>query len=236
MPAQPNQSLIDSMRCLHALVASPAPLGSREMATLLEMEPTRANRLLGTLVSVGMAEKTADRKYRAGAGVHVLAALSLHGSLLLSCALPYLEELRAPGRTVALGLLWQQHICFLYHARPGMRMGSAIGRHELVPAGLSSIGVMLLAAKEDRKEANAVVRQLGDHPESVREPLAESMTAARAESFSRLTFHSGDISLAVGVGSPVIAGLALAGKMPEKNVASTVTTLRLTAAKISADT
>ncbi len=223
------------MRCLHLLVASRAPIGGRELADLLQMEQTRANRLLGTLASTGMAEKTADRKYRAGAGVHVLAALSLHGSPLLSCALPHLEALRTPGRTVALGLLWQQHVCFLYHARPETRREHALGRHELVPAGLSSTGIILLAVREDRADVDALVRHLGNHPEAVREPLAKAVAAARRDHFARLTFLNGDISLAVPIGNPVIASLALAGKMTEKEISSTVKLLREVAVKIGED-
>ena len=223
------------MRCLHLLVASRVPIGGRELAHLLQMEQTRANRLLGTLAATGMAEKTADRKYRAGAGVHVLAALSLHGSSLLSCALPYLEALRAPGRTVALGLLWQQHVCFLYHARPETGTGNALGRHELVPAGLSSTGIILLAAREDQAEVDALVEHLGNHPEKVREPLAKAVATARRNQFARLTFLRGDVSLAVAIGHPVIAGLAVAGKMAENEIAPTVKLLREVAAQVSED-
>jgi len=59
MPAQPNLSLINGLTCLQELIASPSLVGSRELARRLGLEPTRVNRLLGTLAQLGLAEPSA---------------------------------------------------------------------------------------------------------------------------------------------------------------------------------
>ncbi len=94
-PAQPNRSLADGMTVLLQLVSAREPVGSRELARELGFEPTRVNRLLGTLAQLGLAARTADRKYAAGPGIHVMAALSLTGSRLLKAARPWMEQLHA---------------------------------------------------------------------------------------------------------------------------------------------
>lgn len=203
MPAQPNQSLIDGLQCLQLLVALGQPVGSREMAQRLALEPTRVNRLLGTLATLGLAEQTPDRKYQPGPGVHVLAAQSLHGSQLLACALPHLLALREPGLTVALGVLWREHVCYLFHARPGVPVEEAVGRHELHPASQSSIG-LLLSAPADEPSPSA-----------------------------RLVYPSGDISLAVAIGAPPVAGIALAGKMDDERTKTILGKLRRAAQHIT---
>lgn len=237
MPAQPNQSLIEGMHVLQMLVAEGQPVGSREMAQRLGLEPTRVNRLLGTLAFIGLAEQTPERKYRPGPGIHVLAAQSLQGSNLLAAALPHLERLRgAPSLTVALGVRWQTQVCFLFHARPGMRLDEAIGTHRLESAGHSSIGVLLLA--RDHNNA-AVVAAAEEEMRGVatapREPLAASVVHAKEHGFARLVYPSGDVSLAVAVGEPPVAGIALAGRFDAAREPGLIEQLRHAATLIAVD-
>ena len=81
--AQPNKSLIDGITTLQALATSPDPVGCRELARRLDIDPIKVNRLLKTLAYLGIARQTADRKYTAGPGMHVLAAQSLFASGLI---------------------------------------------------------------------------------------------------------------------------------------------------------
>ena len=146
-PAQPNQSLRNALECLLQLCSTGRPVGSREMARELGMEHTRVNRLLGTLAALGLAERTSDRKYAPGPGVHVLAAMSLRGSPLLSTALPHIRGLiKDTGYRVALGVLWRTQVCYLYHGGPRKPLEAAIAGHELYPAAQSCIGLPLLAS------------------------------------------------------------------------------------------
>ena len=45
LPAQPNRGLIDGLQCLRALAISKTPVGVREMANRMLMEPTKVHRL-----------------------------------------------------------------------------------------------------------------------------------------------------------------------------------------------
>ena len=130
--AQPNKSLIDGITTLQALATSPDPVGSRELARRLDIDPVKVNRLLKTLAYLGIARQTADRKYTAGPGMHVLAAQSLFASGLIRHALPVLENLRRFGHTVALGVLWQDNVSYLFHAPPGIEASRGSRTHRPV--------------------------------------------------------------------------------------------------------
>lgn len=144
MPAQPNQSLADGVALLQVLCSRGDGVGSRELARLMGWEPTRANRLLGTLRDLGLAEQDAERRYRPGPGVHLLAAQCLNGSGLLAAAVPVLRGLR--GRFgVALGVLWQGQVCYLLHAGRGRPIEEGLRRTAPLSAERSSIGMVLEA-------------------------------------------------------------------------------------------
>ncbi|HAT10881.1 MAG TPA: transcriptional regulator [Planctomycetes bacterium] len=143
MPAQPNRSLADGIALFGALCATGAPLGSREAARLMGWEATRANRLLGTLRDLGLAEQDAERRYRPGPGVHLLAAQVLRGSGLLGAALRVLARTPRDGLGVALGVLWQGQVVYLLHAGAGEPIETGLRPHALFPAGESSIGMLL---------------------------------------------------------------------------------------------
>ena len=145
-PAQINQSLVNGLACLQELVLAEGPVGVRELGRRLGMDPTRVSRLLGTLGWLGLAVQDESRKYHPGPAVHVLSALSLHGSRLLTGALPVLRELAAETKlTVALGVLWRSHVCYLYHGRAQTPLEQALGARGPFPARQSSIGRVLLA-------------------------------------------------------------------------------------------
>ena len=186
MTAQPNRSLGHSLEVLHALCGAEEPVGSRELARRLEMEPTRVNRLLGTMALLGLAERTADRRYRPGPAVHVLAASSLRSSGLLQAALPEIRELLKAGHPTALGVLWRDHVCYLFHGKPNQPLERGLGGHQLYPAAWSSIGTVLQAMKGDV------------HPEIRRQGWAWVVPP-----------HGNGGSLAVPIGDPVVAALAI---------------------------
>jgi DNA-binding IclR family transcriptional regulator len=229
LPAQPNRSLVGGLECLEYLVAADNPVGSREVAREMDLEHTRANRLLGTLAFMGLAERTSDRKYVPGPALHVLAAMSLRGSRLLSVALPHLEKLAAelPEFSVALGVLWRQRVVYLYFHRPGELPEVAIGGERLFPAERSSIGQVLLAGRE-REEVRGLYR---DRPaKQVAEILREVKTAGKRG----YAFVNGR-TLGVAVGSPAVAGLAIAGKVDRRKLKGLVQTVGRTAGAIAAD-
>lgn len=208
-PAQPNQSLIDGLECLEAIALADRPVGNRELARQLGLEPTRVNRLLGTLAYLGVAQRNADRKYAPGPGLHVLAAMGLRGSGLLKQALPVIRELQAkrPELSVALGVLWRRHVCYLYHGRGGRPVEEGIGGHALYPVEISSIGRALLA----HLEPAGVRARFADAPPrgfTLGKLLAE-LRAVRRQGYAR---HEGHTSVAVAIGPTPVAAIAFSGE------------------------
>lgn len=232
--AQPNQSLIDGITTLQALATSPEPVGCRELARRLGADATKVNRLLKTLAYLGIARQTADRKYTAGPGMHVLAAQSLFASGLIRRALPALEGLRRFGHTVALGVLWEENVSYLFHAPPGIEASRGLGRIGLLPATTSGIGIVLLSEHEDQDVRELYEgRDIPMFPEGIDQLLAK-LAEVRRLGYARV--HVADDRdhhvIAVSTGDPAHAGVALSGWIPEAATLPIVEALRAAAAEI----
>jgi len=191
--AQPNQSLGHGLEVLHGLCGAEGPIGSRELSRRLGMEHTRVNRLLGTMAVLGLAERTADRRYRPGPAVHVLAASSMRSSGLLQAALPVIRDLHAEGFGAALGVLWRDQVCYLYHGKPNQPLERGLAGHQLFPAAWSSIGTILRAQSD---------------PSLAAEKEQGWVWVVPPKNPELLTPATGG-SMAAPVGSPVVAALAI---------------------------
>jgi len=207
-PAQINQSLRDGIECLLEIAAMERPVGSRELARRLGQDHTRVNRIISTLAYMGLAEQTADRRYIAGSGLLVLAGLSLRGSALYRCAMPHLEELGvATGYQVALGLRWRTNVSYLYHGHAQEHAALGIASEGLYPADRSSIGLVLLSEltpqeiTELYQGPSAAVLQT---PEMT--ALLERVKEVKNAGFA---IASNARSIAVALGKPAVAGIAL---------------------------
>jgi DNA-binding IclR family transcriptional regulator len=232
--AQPNKSLIDGIATLQALATSPDPVGCRELARRLNIDPVKVNRLLKTLAYLGIARQTADRKYTAGPGMHVLAAQSLFASGLIRNALPVLESLRRFGHTVALGVLWQDSVSYLFHAPPGIEASRGLGRIGLLPATTSGIGTVLLSEYDDADVRDLYKdRPIPMYPDGIEQLLAK-LAEVRKLGYARV--HVADARdhhvVAVSTGDPAHAGVALSGWIPEAATAPLVEALRAAAIEI----
>jgi len=232
--AQPNKSLIDGIITLQALATSPYPVGCRELARRLNIDAVKVNRLLKTLAYLGIARQTANRKYTAGPGMHVLAAQSLFASGLIRHALPILENLRRFGHTVALGVLWQDSVSYLFHAPPGIEASRGLGRIGLLPATTSGIGIALLSELDDADvRALYAGREIPMFPHGIDQLLAK-LAEARKLGFARV--HVADDRdhhvVAVSTGDPAHAGVAMSGWIPEAATAPLVEALRAAAMEI----
>lgn len=226
--AQPNQSLIDGITTLQALAVSPEPIGCRELARQLGFDATKVNRLLKTLAYLGIARQTANRKYTAGPGMHVLAAQSLFASGLVRNALPVLETLRRFGHTVAMGVLWNDSVSYLFHAPPGMETSRGLGRIGLIPATHSGIGMVLLSELEEG-DVRAIygTRDIPGFPEGI-EALLIRLMDIRNAGYARV--HVADDrdhhTVAVSMGDPAHAAVAMSGWIPESGADAIVEALR----------
>ncbi len=143
LPAQPNQSIITGIALLQEVVTAGEPVGSRELARRMQIGHSTVNRILGTLVHIGMLNRVDGRKYGVGPGVHVLSAQSLHASRLIPASIGPLKALQALGATVALGTVWNDVVCYLIHARPDADLATTIGAHQTFPLRESVIGAVI---------------------------------------------------------------------------------------------
>ena len=203
MSSQPNQSLIDGIRCLQYLVSSGRAIGCRELARLMGINTTRVNRLLMTMASIGLTMQDEQRRYLPGPGIHALAAQAIRGSALFSQALPLLESYAPKDIVVAMGVLWEDQVIYIYHSEPGSRMSQALAGFHMLPAWQSVIGMSLLAAESDEELQKRFVdeqwRQLAPH-------------IAQQREFGRVVWHhdDGEVSMAKPLGAHS-AALAFAG-------------------------
>jgi DNA-binding IclR family transcriptional regulator len=233
-PAQPNRSLIDGIACLQALATSGAPAGVCDLARRLGLETTRAHRLLKTLAHLGFARQTPQRKYGPGPAMHVLSAQSLFASGLIRRALDPLKALRRHGLIVALGMLWREHVCYLYHAMPGMTPGEALGRLGLYPAPRSSIG-MVLTSRLSGEEIREIYRdrKIPGYPGGLRDLRADLRRIMR-QGYAHLVHarHPRHVTMAVPVGDPPDSALAFSGNIPAAERDHYLAILRDTARRI----
>lgn len=203
MSSQPNQSLIDGIRCLQYLVSSDRAIGCRELARLMGINTTRVNRLLMTMASIGLTMQDEQRRYLPGPGIHALAAQAIRGSALFSQALPLLERHAPKDIVVAMGVLWEDQVIYIYHSEPGSQMSQALAGFHMLPAWQSVIGMALLAAESDEA---LMTRFL---PEQWQQ-LAPYIRQQREQGYVVWRHDDGEVSMAKPLGAHS-AALAFAG-------------------------
>lgn len=159
MSSQPNQSLIDGIRCLQYLVACGRAIGCRELARDLNMNASRVNRLLMTMSGIGLTRQDEKRRYLPGSGIHALAAQAMRGSSLFRKSLEVLTEHAPRDHVVALGVLWENKVVYLYHAKPGQHDYQALVDYQIQPAHLSVLGIVLLADYTDERLAQVLEKE-----------------------------------------------------------------------------
>jgi DNA-binding IclR family transcriptional regulator len=229
LPAQPNQSLVDGLAVLQALASAGGPVGSRQMARLLGIEPTRANRLLKTLGALGVVRQSGDRRYEPGPGMHVLAAQAMFGSGLVQRALEPMASLRQPRLAVALGVLWRMEVAYLIHAAPNQPVATGIGRVGLFPAERSAIGVALLARRSEA-QVQALLEAAGRDID--RTLLNQRLRNARRLGYAAVEQDDDVLSLAVVLPGQSDAAIAVSGAGVITDVARQVARLQAVASRI----
>lgn len=229
-PAQINRSLQSGLEFLLRLAISDKPVSLTQIAQEFDMDYTRVNRLFGTLAAMGFAERTSDRRYIAGSGIHILATLGMHKSHLLSVALPHLNDLIARLKVrIALGVMWGRQICYIFYGGPNTELSRAIDIDMLYEAEHSSIGLAMLALMSDEEISQRYAGISDDEYQQLQEKIA----FARKHRFA----YGGKtaLSLAVALGNPAIAGLAAAPEGADFEEQSMVHELQQAATKIYRD-
>jgi DNA-binding IclR family transcriptional regulator len=223
-PAQPNQSVIQGIDVLLTVASRGGPVRVRELARELGYTSTRLQRYLATLGSLGFLVQNTDRSYSVGPGIHALSAISLSASGLAQKAVHVLSEFRKPDCIVALGILWRQTVSYLYFNTPHGDATQSIGRDGGFPAEQSSIGRVLMASLPK----SSLQRTFPDLDPETR----ESLSRISADGYAEILQQNGDLSLAVPVGTPPIAALALSGKIDRREIPNLIKKLNQAAEKL----
>ena len=139
----------------------------------------------------------------------------------------------AIGRTVALGVLWNDSVSFLYHAKPGMSPSEAIGRVGLKDATTSGIGMVLLSSLPTEQICqlyeNRDIPGFGHNLQN----LLDELSKIKQQGYARIQVTSDDpkqnsrpnYTIAVAIGSPASAAIALSGWISEHDTAEIVAEL-----------
>lgn len=95
MPASAlaNQSVARALQIMRVLADSPESLGVREVARVIGVSPSIAQRLISTLAEFGFAEQEPSRRYRVGVGAFAVGNAFLSGNTLARESLPELQAL-----------------------------------------------------------------------------------------------------------------------------------------------
>ena len=155
------------------------------------------------MASIGLTMQDEQRRYLPGPGIHALAAQAIRGSALFSQALPLLESYAPKDIVVAMGVLWEDQVIYIYHSEPGSQMSQALAGFHMLPAWQSVIGMSLLAAESDEELQKRFVdeqwQQLAPH-------------IAQQRELGRVVWHhdDGEVSMAKPLGAHS-AALAFAG-------------------------
>lgn len=221
------------MRVLQFVMARREPVRVVEISRELDIESTRAHRLLRTLTALGYLRQVEGRRYRSGSAVPILAGQALQSSGFAERTLPVLESLlKETGMLVAYGLFWERTVTYLFHARPGARLESALAGHEVLPATRSRIGLAVLAGMEDadvaalyRGHDPAPFPSLGKLFAKLRQYREDGYAYDRG--FARDEGPPGDEdSLAMTVPGNGDAAVAIGGRIPAKELPDQVARLR----------
>ncbi len=233
LPAQPNQSLIEGVRCLKALSLSGNPLRSIEVSRLLKIEPTRTHRLLKTLAHLGLVHQGGDRKFQAGPALPVLASQSLCNAPIWRTMPEPLQDLQrqVPSCKVELGMCWEGAVSCFYGSEPDRPTSWAMGRMDLRAATRSAIGLVLLSNySQEKVEAIFIGGPVPGFPCGL-PALVKELRAIKSQGYAFLSDSSAEseerCSLAVAQEDKLYA-IALTGTILEEEIRNLVQILRHT--------
>jgi len=218
LPKQPNQSLIDGIRCLQAVIIRGRPVGVSEVAEELDLEKTRVHRLLASLTFGGFLQRNAQRKYEAGPAVPVLAAQMLHGTGLMRRAIPHLESLRKRVHLmIAMGALWERSVAFFYNGQPYDSLEVAFAKFSLWPASLSGQGMLLLAAQPE-EEIRRLYAKTPPEGYGRMAPFLKELRAIPHQGYAFIDSYDGNHALALPLLSNPHTAISISGKITKAMV------------------
>lgn len=236
--ANPTKGLADGIKCLQWILAQRGPVALRDLAAGLDLETTRAFRLVKTLLQEGLLRQTHGRKYEIGPATYSLTAQTLHSSHLIEAALPPLESMRRtlPYR-VALGTLWGKKVSYLYHGEKKTPIEKAIGGAPQWDATNSGVGLAVLAQQCDEEvRATYEGHPIPNFPEGIDALLASlAEIRTRGYAYTSITgagWQGAQYTIALTLPSNETTAIALAGRINPNDVTGLVTLLRTAVTQI----
>ena len=231
-PRQPNQSLIDGLRCLQAVALKGENVKAADIGRELDMEPTRVHRLLKTLAYLGFTQQNETRRYSAGPGIMVLAAQTLHASSFMKEALGPLEQLRKElGMIVAMGAVWNRDVSYLYHGTSGVSLEDALGFRGSWPAANSGLGWAVLSGLEDKEIRELYTDEdLAEYSMGV-DDLCEGLKQTRSQGYADVKVSSkwGHTTLGVRLAFNPFVAIGVSGTITDSDKPHLVKQLQDTA-------
>jgi DNA-binding IclR family transcriptional regulator len=239
VPSQPNQSVMDAVRLLQAVTFHSRAVSASEIARELGIEVTRAHRLLRTLSLLGMTFQTRKKRFTPGPAMHVLATQALLNSDLAYAARGPLDSLhQETGLEVAMGMLWQDYVSYIYHASPDMPIEAAAGQVSIFPASYSSLGRILMSSlPEEQVRAIYADRKIVGYEDAGIDALLDDLRTARADGFARVERKTltGRVTIAICLPSRPFAAIGVGGEIAPEQTQTLLAKLRRAAAQIDAE-
>ncbi len=238
-PRQMNKSLVDAIGVFQTVVLTGREVGASDVGRQLGMEVTKAHRLLRTLAALGMLYRTSTRRFVAGPATHVLAGRAMFDGDLPRAASAALAGLREKTKLeVAMGLLWQREVSYLYHVDEHTPVERALGNVKLYPASRSSLGLVLLGRMEDAEVRKVFAgAEVPGYESAGVEGLIADVRTAREKGYARVvrSTQGARVTMAVLIPSRPFMAIGVGGPdVPASQTKSIVDLLHATAAEIDA--
>lgn len=238
LPKQPNKSLIDGIACLQGVASRSEYVGVSELSQVLNLEQTKVHRLLKTLAHLGFTQQNSSRKYGPGPAIYALAAQTLYASHFIRDALGPLEELRAKQpHIVAMGVVWNRRVNYLYHAKRGTPLEQAIGTFGTWQSADSGIGLAVMASLDNEEIQRLYEGRELEFYEDGLKGLKTRLAEVRKAGHAKVETHSGHLNttIALPLKSNPIVGVGVSGRIKEGQMAKVLEMLRNTVAAIDAN-
>ncbi len=218
------------MTVLDLLGDSPDGLTVAEIARRLDVHPSTASRLLGTIAGGGLIERdAATQRFRIGARVVGLAAAAVDRLPVVSQARPQLEHLSAvTSETANLAIRDGFHVVYVDQVTPAQTvvMASWVGRRS--PVHASSSGKVLVAFG-DRALQEAVLGRALDavtartivSPSELEEVWAQTRRQGYAASSGELEDALVTIAAPVMADGRAVAAISVSGpafRLPQRDI------------------
>lgn len=187
---QGAQSFARGINVLQLIADAPSSISRAELMETCGLTRPTLYRVLSSLESEGLIEATADKRYRLGGRLVILARTALAQNDVRRIAKPALAKLRdATGETVHLAIRSGDELVYIdkIESREIVRMSSTIGTRVLLHS--TSVGKAFLSAMS-ADEADALIQRIElpaitQFTATSREALRKTIRTARLDGFVR---------------------------------------------------